>query len=133
MIIFEYLSVFYVFAFWQDIQNWGDESMETDKMERVEIELPRDIIFAMRGLQKPEEVKKKLKIALAILLFRERAISLGKATELTGMSRVRFIDVLKEHSIPAYEYGDEDFEKDRQMIAEYRELSKNESFWGRGR
>jgi len=28
--------------------------METDKMERVEIELPRDIIFAMRGLQKPE-------------------------------------------------------------------------------
>ena len=40
--------------------------MTTTKTERVEIELPRDIIFAMRGLQKPEEVKKKLKIALAI-------------------------------------------------------------------
>ena len=96
--------------------------METDKMERVEVELPRDIIFAMRGLQKPEEVKKKLKIALAILLFRERAISLGKATELAGMSRVRFMEVLIEHGMPAYEYGDEDFEKDRQMIAEYRDM-----------
>ena len=49
----------------------GDESMATAKTERVEIELPRDIIFAMRGLQKPEEVKKKLKIALAIFLFQE--------------------------------------------------------------
>jgi predicted HTH domain antitoxin len=78
--------------------------MTTTKTERVEIELPRDIIFAMRGLQKPEEVKKKLKIALAIFLFQERAISLGKATELTKMSRVRFIEVLKEHGIPAYEY-----------------------------
>lgn len=98
--------------------------MPTTKTERVEIELPRDIIFAMRGLQKPEEVKKKLKIALAILLFQERAISLGKATELTEMSRVRFIEVLKEHGIPAYEYGDEDFERNRQMIAEYRKMVK---------
>jgi len=91
--------------------------MDTRKMERVEIELPRDIIFAMRGLQRPEEVKKKLKVALAILLFQERAISLGKATELTEMSRVRFIEVLKEHGIPAHECGDEDFQRDQQMIA----------------
>jgi len=30
--------------------------MTTNKTERVEIELPRDIIFAMRGLQKPEDL-----------------------------------------------------------------------------
>ena len=96
--------------------------MTTTKTERVEIELPRDIIFAMRGLQKPEEVKKKLKIALAIFLFQERAISLGKATELTKISRVRFIEVLKEHGIPAYEYGEKSFEKDQQVIAGYRKM-----------
>ena len=96
--------------------------MTTTKTERVEIELPRDIIFAMRGLQKPEEVKKKLKIALAIFLFQERAISLGKATELTKISRVRFIEVLKEHGIPAYEYGEKGFEKDQQVIAGYRKM-----------
>jgi len=37
--------------------------MNTTKMERIEINLPQDIIFAMRGLEKPEGVKKKLKIA----------------------------------------------------------------------
>jgi len=63
----------------------------------------------MRGLEKPEDVKKKLKMALAILLFQEKSISLGKATELAEMSRVKFIEVLKEHSIPAYEYTEKDF------------------------
>jgi len=98
--------------------------MKTTKMERIEITLSQDIIFAMRGLEKPEGVKKKLKIALAILLFREGSISLGKATELTEMSRVRFMEVLKEHDIPAYEYGDKSFEKDQQAIEEYRKLAK---------
>ncbi len=95
--------------------------MATTKTERIEIDLPQDIIFAMRGLEKPEEIKKKLKIALAIFLFKERSISLGKATELTEMSRVRFEEVLKEHGIPAYEYSEKDFEKDQQMIAKYHE------------
>ena len=94
--------------------------METTKTERIAIDLPQDIIFAMRGLEKPEKVKKKLKIALAILLFQERSISLGKATELTGMSRVRFIEVLKDHDISAYEYGEKDFEREQQVIAQYR-------------
>ncbi|MBI5746571.1 MAG: UPF0175 family protein [Nitrospirae bacterium] len=94
--------------------------MATTKTERIEIDLPEDIIFAMRGSKKPEEVKKKLKIALAILLFQERSISLGKATELSGLSRVRFMEVLKEHDIPAYEYGEKEFERDQQIIARYR-------------
>ena len=37
------------------------------------------------------------------------------------MSRVRFVEVLKEHGIPAYEYNERDFEKDQQMIAKYHE------------
>lgn len=68
--------------------------METTKTERIEIDLPQDIIFA-------------------ILLFQERSISLGKATELTEISRVRFMEVLKEHDIPAYEYGEKDFEMEQ--------------------
>lgn len=95
--------------------------MATGKTERIEIDLPEEIIFAMRGLEKPEEIKKKLKIALAILLFQERSISLGKATELAEMSRVKFMEVLKEHGIPAYEYGEKDFEKDQQTTAKHRE------------
>lgn len=89
--------------------------MKTDKTERIEIDLPQEIIFAMRGLEKPEKVKKKLKMALAIILFQEGSISLGKATELAEISRVRFMEVLKEHGMPAYEYGEKDFERDQQQ------------------
>lgn len=98
--------------------------MATTKTERIEIDLPEDIIFAMRGVEKPEEVRKKLKIALAILLFQERTISLGKATELAEMSRVRFMEVLKEHEISAFEYGEKDFERDQQVIDAYRRIAE---------
>jgi len=97
-----------------------DKNMETPKMERISLDLPQDILFAMRGMEKPDEVKRKLKIALAIHLFQEGSISLGKATELTGMSRIRFMEVLREHGVPAYDYGEKGYEKDRQVIARYR-------------
>ncbi|MDA8388694.1 MAG: UPF0175 family protein [Nitrospiraceae bacterium] len=71
------------------------------KSEKIELDLPQDIIFAMKGTERPEEVKKKLKVALAILLFQEKSISLGKAVELAGMSRGRVTEVLKEHGLPA--------------------------------
>ena len=32
--------------------------MATAKTERIEIDLPEDIIFAMRGLEEPEEIKR---------------------------------------------------------------------------
>lgn len=94
------------------------------QFEHIELELPQDIIFAMRRLRKTEDIKKKLKIALAIVLFKDKSISLGKAAELAEMSRVRFIELLKEYDIFAYEYTEKEFEKDKQVIAEYRKMGK---------
>lgn len=91
------------------------------KSEKIEIDLPQDIIFVMRGMEKPEEVKRKMKMALAILLFQEKSISLGKAAELAEVSRVRFMEVLKDHGLPSYEYGEKDFERDREAMVKYRE------------
>lgn len=94
------------------------------QFERIELELPQDIIFAMCRLRKTEDIRKKLKIALAIVLFKDKSISLGKAAELAEMSRVRFIELLKEYDISAYEYTEKEFEKDKQVIAEYRKMGK---------
>ncbi|GMT49228.1 MAG: hypothetical protein IEMM0008_0767 [bacterium] len=95
--------------------------MKATKIERIEIDLPQDIIFAMRGLGGPEGVKNKLKTTLAIFLFQEKAISLGKATELTEMTRTRFLELLKEHNLAAYEYTENDFNRDQQVIASTQE------------
>ena len=93
---------------------------KTMKTERIELDLPQDVIFVMKGMEKPEEVKNKLKLALAILLFQEETISLGKAIELAEMSRVRFIEVLKKQGVSAYKYSEKDFKKDQQAVVEHR-------------
>ncbi|HZX49179.1 MAG: hypothetical protein A2Z47_08505 [Thermodesulfovibrio sp. RBG_19FT_COMBO_42_12] len=91
------------------------------KTEKIEIDLPQDIIFVMRGMEKPGDLKRKMKMALALLLFQEKAISLGKAAELAEVSRVRFMGVLKEHALPSYEYSEQDFERDHDAMVKYRE------------
>ena len=98
--------------------------MATTKTERIEIDLPQDIIFVMRSIDKPEEIKKKLKMGLAVLLFQEKSISLGKATELAEMSRVKFMEFLKKHHIPPYEYTEKDLERDQQVTAAYHKEDK---------
>lgn len=89
--------------------------------ERIAIELPKEILFAMRGFGKPEIIQKTLKVALAVFLFQEGTISLGKATELADMDRVSFIELLQEHGIAAYEYTEQDFEEDQEAVAAYRQ------------
>lgn len=99
----------------------------TTKLTSIEVELPQDIIFAMRGHRgnrKVEDIKEKLKISLAIILFQEGTISLGKAAELARMSRIKFIELLKKYDLPAYEYTEEDFEMDRQAVAEYLKMTE---------
>ena len=91
---------------------------------RVEMEIPKDILFAMRPVRTQIDVIQKIKIALAIQLFREQGISLGKATELAEMSRVRFIELLKKYDIPAYEYTEKHYDQDQKAIAKYMELTK---------
>ena len=90
--------------------------MEKMMKERIEIEIPRDIIFAISEPHETEKVRNKLKLALAILLFQEKTISIGKATELSGLSRVKFINILNNLNIPVYEYGEKDFERDQLVI-----------------
>jgi predicted HTH domain antitoxin len=99
----------------------------TTKLTSIEVELPQDIIFAMRGHRgnrKVEDIKEKLKISLAIILFQEGTISLGKAAELTRMSRIKFIELLKKYDLPAYEYTQEDFDMDQQAVAEYLKMTE---------
>jgi predicted HTH domain antitoxin len=90
--------------------------MITDKNQQIVIDLPHDIIFAMRGIENIEEIKKKLKIALSIYLFQEKTISLGKAIELSELNRIRFIEMLSRYGITSYEYDEKEFERDQQAI-----------------
>lgn len=95
---------------------------QREQKTRIELELSGDVLFAMRGFGNPDVIRYKLKLALAVFLFQEGTISLGKAIELTEMHRTQFITLLNEHGIGAYDYTDQDFEWDQDAVAAYRHV-----------
>ena len=65
---------------------------------KVEIELPGDLLTA---LDIPEaELGRRAQEWVVLELFQEGEISAGKAAEILGLSKARFIDLLNEHRLP---------------------------------
>ena len=65
---------------------------------RVEIELPSDLLTA---LDIPEtELGRRAKEWVVLELFQEGEISAGKAGEILGLSKSRFLDLLTAHRLP---------------------------------
>lgn len=54
---------------------------------------------------------------IALELFREKKISLGKASEIAGLSVDEMISLLKEKEI-SLNYSEENFEKDLKTLGE---------------
>jgi predicted HTH domain antitoxin len=84
--------------------------METVK---VEMEIPRDVLFAARIDE--EKASLELKKQLAVHLFEMELISLGKAAEFAGIPRWDFMNLLGNLKIPLH-YSVEDWEKDKQTL-----------------
>lgn len=55
-------------------------------------------------------LKEGVRVALAVKLYNEDVISLGKAAKLAGMSLSEFIDHLGSRQIPVVRYGRADLE-----------------------
>ena len=69
----------------------------------VELELPRNLLGALRSSE--HELEPELQRLIALGLFREECISSGKAAELLGISKARFIDLLDQHGIAIRSWG----------------------------
>jgi len=75
----------------------------------VSLRIPDSVV---EGLRLPEgEIAQRLKAELAVALYSQGVLSLGKAAELAEMSRVRFGQLLGERGVPRH-YGDEDLAQD---------------------
>jgi predicted HTH domain antitoxin len=65
-----------------------------------------------RSLRIPEgEAEQRLRQELAVALYGRGILSLGKASELAGLSRFLLSDLLTPRRIPRH-YGDEEFAED---------------------
>ena len=81
------------------------------------IEVPEEILALLRqsrlgGRAEEEQVR----MALAVLLFQQGVISVGRAAELAGEPRATFELLLGEIGIPPVRYDVEDYERDKEAI-----------------
>ncbi len=80
----------------------------------ISIEVPRDVIHATR--MTPQELRREL----AVYLFQQKRLSLGKAREMAGMTVWTFQQLLGSREISIH-YDIEDYEED---LATLKELGR---------
>ena len=75
----------------------------------ITLDIPNNIHEALHV--SPAEAQARLKLELAVSLYAQRALSLGKAAELADMGLLDFNDVLSQRRIPMH-YGEKELAED---------------------
>jgi predicted HTH domain antitoxin len=83
------------------------------KTVQAVIDIPEDLYWSLSsfGVNKEIIVKESRKL-LALKYFQEKLISVGKASELSGMSRWDFIEYLSDNNIPVIDYDDDEISRE---------------------
>ena len=83
------------------------------KMKTVSVDIPRELIYIFKIQEK--DLSKAVRESLAIELYREGKISMGKAAEIAEVSRWEMFDLLGRKKIPM-QYHPEDFKQDIETL-----------------
>ena len=66
--------------------------------QSITIDFPSDILLALNETE--AELKERIKTSLAMRLYKLQKLTLGKAAQLSGLSRFEFETMLSENEIP---------------------------------
>ncbi|MCB0522860.1 MAG: UPF0175 family protein [Lewinellaceae bacterium] len=83
-------------------------------LQTIHIDLPSDILLTLNESEK--ELKKRIKIALAIQLYIQQKVTIGKASQIADLSRLQFETVLSEYQIPISLLGVEEVLADAKKL-----------------
>jgi predicted HTH domain antitoxin len=75
----------------------------------ITLDIPNNIHEALHV--SPAEAEARLKLELAVALYAQKALGLGKTAELAGISRLALNDILAERGIPMH-YGQKELDED---------------------
>lgn len=88
-------------------------------MSTQQVAVPGELLALLQGSRLAvRDTAGQVKAALAIHLFLEGLISIGKAAELADVPRVEFEWLLIEMGLPTVPYGLDDYEQDLRGSAE---------------
>ena len=83
-------------------------------MQTVKVEIPRKLVLAA-GLD-PDNLSAETARLLALELYRENRVSLGRASELCQMPVEQFMEFAAQHNASLHYYGSEELEEDRRTL-----------------
>ena len=66
-------------------------------MEEISVKVPRDLVRILKV--RDDEVPKLVRLYLAIELYREGKVSLGKAAEIAGVTKLEMIEILASKGV----------------------------------
>ncbi len=66
--------------------------------QRISVDFPADILLALNETE--NQLVQRIKLALAVQLYKARKLTVGKAAQIAGLSRLQFETVLSENEIP---------------------------------
>ena len=66
-------------------------------LQTINVDLPSDILLTLN--ESEVELKKRIKLSLAIQLYTHQKITIGKAAQIADMSKFQFETLLSEHQI----------------------------------
>lgn len=81
-------------------------------METVDVKLPSELLRAANLEQ--SSLSQEAARLLALELYREDQVSLGRAAELCQRPLAAFMDFAAKHGVPPLRYSFEDLEEERQ-------------------
>ena len=65
--------------------------------QTISIDFPSDMFLALNETE--SEIKQRIKISLAIRLYKLQKLTIGKAAQVAGLSRLQFETLLSENEI----------------------------------
>lgn len=67
-------------------------------VKSINIDLPADILLTLN--ESVEELTQRIKVSLAVQLFLQQKVTLGKAAQIADMTRLQFETFLSDKNIP---------------------------------
>lgn len=80
----------------------------------ISIDFPSDIFLALN--ENETELKKNIKLSLAIRFYQVDKLTIGKAAQLAGLSRLEFDNLLADNKMPVSNLEIEDVENDMKKL-----------------
>lgn len=81
----------------------------------ISLEFPNDILLALN--ESENDLKKRIKLMLAIQLYKLKKLTIGKASQLSELSRLEFEIELSKNKIPISNLTEKDILSDIEKLS----------------